>query len=464
MKISFKEVERILKTLPISYYTGYDIPVELSETEKRSYIDLFEKKIVIAYPQLSNLEYSSDSECDVRSTLYHEISHALLTPIIKKFVIDKNVVNIFEDERIECLLKDNFMGTDFRGLIKKISPLREPKSKIEYFFNLIRHRVGPPGFNEAIDKLIEKYRYLNASSSEKEIKQYQFDIKALYGEISSQNFSQPINLPTNLINNIITQTKPNYTPGDNIEENLLIRAYKSLPELGDLKFRKDLEYMLRSIKTPRGINSASKLTNSGHIRPKAIAKPDTGYKWFTKQGDGFIKNNKKIRLNIFADCSGSFKKNEKEFNSLLYELYLLEKKLKTFEFKLACIEEDKITLPSTRVISCGGENSINSDWKFKFLKLQSKEFKLINLFFFDGFISTINVVDPNTGKELKSKSEEQYQYLAYLNKPSSVIISDQKNKSLLNEYCPSTVRIYTDNYLEEFKSKLISILHRFLIS
>lgn len=54
MKITFNEVESILNTLPIGYYTSRRIPVNLDDKAATSYYLPVEDKIVIGFP-LSNM-------------------------------------------------------------------------------------------------------------------------------------------------------------------------------------------------------------------------------------------------------------------------------------------------------------------------------------------------------------------------------------------------------------------------
>ena len=83
MNVSKPLVEQILKTLPIGYYCGRDIDVELSDSDTTC-INLVEDKIQISYPTISDvaktLANDSNIENDIRCLLYHEVSHAILTP------------------------------------------------------------------------------------------------------------------------------------------------------------------------------------------------------------------------------------------------------------------------------------------------------------------------------------------------------------------------------------------------
>ena len=84
MNISFEKVKSILKTLPISYYTKVKIEYELSDSADASYFEPVSRKITISYKQIvdavKNTSIEMTDESLVRTLLYHETSHALLTP------------------------------------------------------------------------------------------------------------------------------------------------------------------------------------------------------------------------------------------------------------------------------------------------------------------------------------------------------------------------------------------------
>ena len=107
MDFTIRECEAILKTLPVGYYCGGRINVTLDKNEPTSYFRHEDNSIVISYPIISKgLEAVTDEtwkETAVRSMLYHEVSHAILTP--DSYMKDEEsttmleVLNIFEDER-----------------------------------------------------------------------------------------------------------------------------------------------------------------------------------------------------------------------------------------------------------------------------------------------------------------------------------------------------------------------------
>ena len=133
MNVTYSLVNNILSTLPIGYYLKRGVEVTLSETSMDSYFDSLNDKVVISYPTLATTfnacETENDIEKMVRCLLYHEISHAMLTP---KNIHLTDVRNIFEDERIETICRNYYLDVDFASFVKRINNFNGelPKSDI----------------------------------------------------------------------------------------------------------------------------------------------------------------------------------------------------------------------------------------------------------------------------------------------------------------------------------------------
>jgi hypothetical protein len=104
MALSFNEVKNITDTLPIGLYANRRIIAELGHDET-SWYNPQEDVICISYEQVTQGldKWQTEVETLIRSNFYHEVSHAILTP--KEMSCDY-IYNVFEDERIETLLKD----------------------------------------------------------------------------------------------------------------------------------------------------------------------------------------------------------------------------------------------------------------------------------------------------------------------------------------------------------------------
>ena len=113
MELSFAMCETIVKTLPIGYYANRRIDIAVSKDEETSYYDMMNDKIVVSYPiiaeRCAKISTGTSEEEAVRSMLYHEVSHAILTPASLQATA---INNIFEDERIETLLQDYYMNVN----------------------------------------------------------------------------------------------------------------------------------------------------------------------------------------------------------------------------------------------------------------------------------------------------------------------------------------------------------------
>lgn len=149
--ISKNKVEELIKKLPVSYYLGAKLEVDVSNSAT-SYIDLLERKIYISPNNFMQIELQNEpSEYDienlVRCALYHETSHAMLSPVTllenKGGNYDKDLINIFEDERIETLLKDYYHRSNFKRFVKLVNNYKEntmPKTAKEFFYQVVRFR------------------------------------------------------------------------------------------------------------------------------------------------------------------------------------------------------------------------------------------------------------------------------------------------------------------------------------
>lgn len=183
--ITFSMVNNILKTLPIGYYLGRKIDCELADSDATFY-NPNTQKVQIGYRMLPCLELTGtedEIENDVRCALYHEISHVILTP---KTTVTK-LFNVFEDERIETMLKDFYHRVDFKSFVKKVNGYmgEPPMSADDMFYQVVRYRVGEKRFTDRVKEIIHQYRTINASTNPNhvDIYNYKYDIEMLYWEI-----------------------------------------------------------------------------------------------------------------------------------------------------------------------------------------------------------------------------------------------------------------------------------------
>lgn len=161
MKISFHQINQILRTLPIGYYVGRNIRVELSN-EDSSYYNMTDDKIVISYPMivnaLKNIKVygvkNSKVEVIIRTFIYHEVSHALLTP---KNLIPDAIVNIVEDERIERIMDGYFLNTDFNALKRAVISNEDANDTLTSFLQFVRLGKADQEWLDKLDRLLSRY-------------------------------------------------------------------------------------------------------------------------------------------------------------------------------------------------------------------------------------------------------------------------------------------------------------------
>lgn len=174
MEINIGEIKEIAETLPIGYYAKRRITVEFNKEEQTSSYSPLEDKITFAFNNivtaLKNVN-EMDKEVAIRSVLYHETSHAILTPSFN-FYAQRSAyptwANIFEDERIETLLKNYYMNTDFNALLNAISPYNGEKiqNAVQAFFILCRYRIGKKEFLEEVENIIRQYAFISAINND----------------------------------------------------------------------------------------------------------------------------------------------------------------------------------------------------------------------------------------------------------------------------------------------------------
>ena len=183
MNVSIKEIEEVVVTLPISYYAKRRVPIfpERKTMVGTSYYDPAKDEIHIdcglIQSGLKNAPETEDEEfreTAIRSMVYHELSHAILTPNGRKMQnelrfnnLPPEIFNVFEDERIETLLKDFYINVNFKKNLLYIfnNSIPTPTTPKEKFFNLVRFRCYQgTKWAKRVDEIIEHYRNVNVNS------------------------------------------------------------------------------------------------------------------------------------------------------------------------------------------------------------------------------------------------------------------------------------------------------------
>ena len=179
MKLTWEEMKDIAKRLPVGFYLGRKTPVTVEESGG-AYCDVVKGDVHIGMTLLQTaadkIDASDAAKWDreklLRCLLYHEIGHLLLTPDwLGRLVYGrvarlgdgldpatvKELANIFEDERLECILSQVFMGVDFKAFCRLVHKgVKEDASSLASRFLFgIRLRQTTAEISDAVDDAIQ---------------------------------------------------------------------------------------------------------------------------------------------------------------------------------------------------------------------------------------------------------------------------------------------------------------------
>ena len=215
MKPTLLEVQEVANILPTGFYLGQRIEFNVLEGIPTSYFDPMQFIINISYDQVANIQIDENTlEDDLRCLLYHEVSHAMLTPpdsnksyglfrygLDEYYIISnskradklynqikdwtqaktqiktqyweplkpywRSMINTFEDQRIETINKDLFMRVDFPSFVKKVNdydnaknePINDPQM---LFYRIVRFNDMYKDLVKRTYEIIYKYAHVNA--------------------------------------------------------------------------------------------------------------------------------------------------------------------------------------------------------------------------------------------------------------------------------------------------------------
>lgn len=508
MEISKAKAEQVLATLPIGYYTGRRVYTSIRDVSS-SYYSLTEDCIVISFPQLQRgfdkIKQIKDVEGVVRNMIYHEVSHAILTSDkLFKCGGDKNVLNIFEDERIETVLRNYYHGVNFRKQLYDVIGVHKATKPIEAFFNAVRFNLAPKKYQNKINEIIKKYSNMNRSSAGGQWYDYVREVTELYNEIArdfesnSKDYqpSQEMEESSGLggfkpgeadgegneveVDVVGTDGKPEGEPSEGGEENRTVnpdttmigdiernimttlRNIKNMFASGmDIKarlngtYKKDLTDFQRTAELI--INNFNKKNNSGSglssytgvFNPRAVARED--YRWCERSTS--VQGNNRFgscHLNLFIDCSGSFSGSEEIVNAMLAALSAIERKNRNFSMDVVFCGEGTYTCQNVgeRKITCRGGNNLPDNMKQTFLSLQKPNTCNYNIVLFDGdaFSDTWGC-DDRCRRIFKTFDYKQ-----------TTLITDSDNLQYMKPEFTAAKVVVTDRYTEELISHIIHAL------
>jgi hypothetical protein len=159
---------------------------------------------------------------------------------------------------------------------------------------------------------------------------------------------------------------------------------------------------------------------------------------------------------LFIDISGSFRYNQDTTNNILQVLEQLEKINPLFSFDVITINyQVKLLDRRDRRIECHGGNHMDKDIFDIFRKQQYPMTYNYNIVMFDGDAYSNDA--EKTSKWLPDG--KGFQAFAQNN---VTIVSDYDNISYIQEYCPTTRTIYTDQYNAKLVDNIITVLYQAL--
>lgn len=513
MELNKMRVQEILNTLPIGYYTGRRVGVTLDETAETSYYSIMTDSIVVSFPILkeiaSHIESISNEEQMVRSMLYHEVSHAIMTPTC---LYPDKYVNIMEDERIETVLRNYYHDVNFRKQLYDCYGGMPPKATntTEAFFNAVRFGLGPAAIQKEINSILNEYgpimrntpRYSTSpcvreyeiaisnlldmvkeyfgkdpeefqpksGSSSTEAKDSENTLKnqdkqpqddeaqgdeAQDGEAQPQNASEGENHDGKDAE-MITPAHGRPTPELNTEElkaaieaNLTRDFGLSEKERNELEaFRRSAEIIISNFnKKNAGGNGMN--TYSGVFNPRNVVRNDYRYFERTASTNG---NNKfgTCHLNLFIDRSGSFWDSQNIMNGILAVLTDIEKKNKNFKLDVYFINTKvkKCENVNERQFVASGGNDIPQDMPDILRKAQKQQTCNYNIVLFDGdALSDCWVSNAEKKKRFKSFDIKQ-----------TTLITDPDNEVYINGGFTTAKVVITKRYTSELIKNVLNCL------
>lgn len=487
--ISKAKAEAILKTLPIGYYAGKKIDVKLTEGTG-TFIDLMADEISIDYKMLEDIFSNTTNydesflEEDIRCFCYHEISHALLTP---KSIRQSDIINIFEDERIESILRNYYMNVDFENFVKRVNNYHDeaPTNAKEFFYQIVRYRKGPKQFTDRVSTIIKDFKDITRFNNAKTYS-YTYAIEDLYEDIRRYWFTDEEKYQKDLKDKAQANKQDNDDSNDydkvtdNAVENNTINASdnsdnnannarnngerdedesdvdfaeKQMKEVfgtyDNTNVLQDVDRILSSIKVTEKHNGSAINAYSGRFDSRSVVRQD--YKWFVQQNRlGHVRAYSKLKLNLFIDCSGSFSMNDKIVNNLLKGLTAFEKRNRDFSFDLiSCGIGQTIRDKHDRIQESYDGTCMTPEIVKQYKQVQQADAQNVNIVLYDGdmFVSCSYGV-----------KQKYMPALRVFDNSHCILIVDNDNRYYVDKFCKNAKVIITDEYTEELYKNVMNSL------
>ena len=497
-----KRIEQLVNTLPIGLYCGRRVPCQLDYRHDASGYSPEQDAILISAKQIQkglSTVKAEDFEKMVRTNFYHEISHAILTPTDMS---PHDIYNIFEDERIETLLKDYYYGVDFEGMKKHLTGYKDDypiTDSLSAFFALVRFRKGKKELVDEVDRIIKRFSKLSRdgcssayreeienlyrkvarmTDSEKDIEKYLDDLKKQEEKEKAKKGKgkadgkpkgesekgKPIG-KTDGEESADGEIEETDSESDATKKGETILTREQIKEIMesithnelDDKFFTTLSMLFENFNKKNSKGGALQ-GYSGVLNPRLADRKD--YRIFERSAS--IRGNNQygtFHLNVFIDTSGSFYRNDETVNSMIRALEKIEKKNRTFTFDIITMGEpsnEKVLPKDKRQIRSGGGNHLSRQIFDIFRRQQLPMTYNYNIILFDGDAYSNDAYMP---RDIKLPNGEGFKAFAHNN---CTIISDDSNQEYIDKYCPTTKTIYTHRYCEELYNNIIKVMQKAL--
>ena len=490
--IEFEKANKILQQLPVAYYLKRKLEVQLDENANGSYFELLNDKLHISFKQLNQLNETA-TEQDIRCLLYHEVSHAFLTSVEQANLWlsdnDTDILNIFEDERIETICKNYYLDVNFKEFCIKFNHYDKttfvPQTVRQYFYQIVRFNDGKQELVDEVKQIIKEYAFICRTSNYADTNQYVNRVLEFYKKVcddfnkqtqeNQQNQNQDTQLGKGQTSNEQTeQTQENQQSGqsgtsqttktneDKEMENALTQSLdnalnelqKAFTNLIDTKFQEEFRQIILEKMKSSKVNGSAINSYSGQFDVRSVGRQD--YKYFVqKNRAGNVKRFSKVKLNLFIDNSGSFEDSEDVVNKMLYNLRILENETTDFSFDVITMNTREVLLDKKhRYIKCHGCNLVTPNLITLYNKVQDNTATNINIAMYDG--------SAFSGTSYRNRDKEIARYegnFKAFNHSNCIIISDTANERYINKYCGSAKKIIVkDNYANLLISNVVKNL------
>lgn len=435
MELNKNELQNIADMLPIGYYAKARVSIEIDENADTSYFVPTNRKIFVSLKgvnsSLSGVSASTPDEAEkaVRAHLYHELSHAILTP---NGMCNNDAINVFEDERIETLLDGFYHNVDFKANIKALcnfDPNHIPQSAFEKFFYACRFRIGKQKWLDEIEQIIQKHKGLNWNSPY--YWDYLTDIDNLYQKItnekvSKQDWQKMIDeamqrmqggseenadipdeytsmdksdeqteadgegegkpKPTDKDENGEGGNKKSMDKGNGQSDEMSELMESIFSNIRDENLYQALDDILQNFAKKNKGGSAMQ-TYSGVFNPRNCVRDD--YRFFDRKS-GLRGSNPfgSLHLNLFIDDSGSFDRNKDAANKIIATMIDLSKKYSFFSVDFALCGSNVVKVDHDHaVVTANSGTHVQTEAISIVKKMQKASTFNYNIVLYDGWAS-----------------------------------------------------------------------------